>query len=91
MNLPLERRKALTRRQFFHRASRGIGTVALASLLNEGLLAAPSDPLKSPGALPRLHFKPRAKRVIFLFMAGGPSQLELFDPKPKLQEMAGKA
>ena len=45
---------------------------------------------RPPGALPRLHFKPRAKRVIFLFMAGGPSQLELFDPKPKLQELAGK-
>src|SRR5207248_3045507 len=90
MNLPLKRSKGVTRRQFFHRTSRGIGTIALASVLNENLFAAPADPLKSPGALPRLHVKPRAKRVIFLFMAGGPSQLELLNPKPKLQELAGK-
>jgi hypothetical protein len=90
MNLFLEHQKALTRRQFFQRTSRGIGTLALASLLNDNLFAGAADPLQSPGALPRLHFQPRARRVIYLFMGGGPSQLELFDPKPRLTEMVGK-
>src|SRR5262245_52133374 len=82
MALPLESSKALTRRQFFHRSSRGIGTVALASLLNENLFAATSTR--------GVHFTPRAKRVIYLFMSGGPSHIDLFDPKPKLTELAGK-
>ena len=83
-----------TRRHFFRDCRIGLGAMALGSLLNaEGLLAAPnetstsgSNPLASkPG-----HFPPRAKSVIFLFMAGGPSHLELFDPKPKLQELSGE-
>src|SRR5262245_52095132 len=89
MNVQQEYRKALTRRQFFHRSSRGIGTLALASLLNENLLSAATGAAKSAGA-PGPHFEPRAKRVIYLFMGGGPSQIELFDPKPKLTEMAGQ-
>src|SRR5262245_39758106 len=91
MNFPLECRKALTRRQFFHRTSRGIGTVALASLLNESLLGGPPAELPtSNGALPRPHFTPRARRIIYLFMSGGPSHIDLFDPKPKLTELTGK-
>jgi hypothetical protein len=91
MSLPLECHKALTRRQFFHRTSRGIGTVALASLLNENLFAAaPATAPTSHGALPRVHFSPRAKRVIYLFMSGGPSHIDLFDPKPRLTELTGK-
>src|SRR4051812_21212414 len=70
-----EHRSVLTRRQLFGRAATGIGTVALASLLNEGLLA---EDRKTSGALPALHFAPRARRVISLFMSGGPSQLDLF-------------
>src|SRR5262249_25281067 len=89
MNWLLERGKALTRRQLFHRTSRGIGTLALASLLNENLFGAATGP-SNGGAAPGPHFKPRAKRVIYLFMAGGPSQIELFDPKPRLTELAGK-
>jgi hypothetical protein len=72
----------LTRRHFLGRTSTGIGVVALASLLDERLFAA--------GALGRPHHAARAKRVIFLFQSGGPSQLDLFDPKPKLNELTGK-
>jgi hypothetical protein len=76
-----------TRRHFFQECAVGIGSVALASLLNEGRAGPPaSDPLAPrPG-----HHPARAKNVIFLFMAGGPSQLELFDYKPKLVELHGK-
>src|SRR3954467_11366273 len=78
-----------TRRQFFGRSATGIGAAALASLLGEDLRAA-DDPLKTSGALPKLHFAPRAKRVIYLFMSGGPSHIDLFDYKPKLREHHGK-
>jgi Protein of unknown function (DUF1501) len=73
---------ALTRRHFFRECGIGLGAAALASLLNEGRAAA-ADPLTpKPG-----HHAARAKSVIFLFMAGGPSQLELFDYKPKLSAL----
>src|SRR5438132_3595262 len=68
-----------TRRQFLRTASCGFGSVALAGLLSERL-AASTNPL-APHAP---HFKPRAKHVIFLFMQGGPSQIDLFDHKPRL-------
>jgi hypothetical protein len=68
----------LTRRQLFGRASAGIGGAALASLLGEDRsFAAP-------------HFAPKAKRVIYLFMHGGPSQLDLFDHKPGLKKLHGQ-
>ncbi|GIV08847.1 MAG: sulfatase [Fimbriimonadales bacterium] len=72
--------KQMTRRHFFRVCGYGIGALALNALLNEKLFAA-NDPLapKTP------HFKPRAKHVIFLFMAGAPSQIDLFDYKPTLQ------
>ena len=66
----------------------GVGGIALANLMAEGQLgAAPSANPLTPKAPP---ITPKAKNVIFLFMAGGPSQLELFDYKPKLQELNGK-
>ena len=75
------------RRQFLGRASGGLGMAALASLLG-------AEESQSTGLLPGieggLHFPARAKRVIFLCMAGGPSHLESFDYKPKLAEMHGK-
>jgi hypothetical protein len=74
--------KAITRRHFFAHTGIGIGTVALTSLLNEKLFAATQ--LGSP------HFPPKAKKVIYLFMAGAPSQLDLFDEKPKLKELNDK-
>jgi Protein of unknown function (DUF1501) len=75
---------ALTRRHFFSRTSTGIGVAALASLLTESGHAALS------GGLPGLpHFPAKAKRVIYLFQFGGPSQIDLFDPKPALKKLQG--
>src|SRR6266550_3307494 len=87
-----ERRQQLTRRQCFNRYSLSIGTAALAALLKEDGWAAPppGDVNTTTGGLPDLpHFAPKAKRVIYLFQSGGPSQLELFDYKPRLQEFHG--
>jgi hypothetical protein len=90
MNPNYERRLSLTRRQLFGRTAAGIGTAALASLLNPQLFAAPTpNSAADPGALPELHFAPRAKRVIYLFMSGGPSHIDLFDYKPRLKELHG--
>jgi hypothetical protein len=81
-----------TRRHFFGRCGLGLGSMALASLLGPGrsaatATAAPAKALQvNPLAARPGHFPARAKSVIYLFMAGGPSQLELFDFKPKLQE-----
>ena len=72
----------LTRRHFLNRSSLGLGAIGLASLLNERLFAADT------GGLPGLpHFAAKAKRVIYLFQSGAPSQLDLFDPKPKLADL----
>src|SRR6266567_4361838 len=91
MNVQHQRQLLLTRRHFFGRTATGIGTAALASLLNERLFAADKDDsLKTHGVLPALHFAPRARRVIYLFMSGGPSHIDLFDYKPKLREHHGK-
>ena len=84
MNIPHDYLRLLTRRQFFGRTAAGLGTAALASLLNERLLAGEREPATSP-----LHFAPRAKNVIYLFMSGGPSHIDLFDYKPKLKEYHG--
>lgn len=74
-----------TRRDFFRQASIGLGTAALAHLLGvEGRTAV------NPLAARQPHHKPRAKNVIFLFMEGAPSQMDLFDPKPELAKWHGK-
>jgi hypothetical protein len=86
MNPSRELALALTRRHFFGRAATGVGGVALASLLNDKLFAADT----TLGALPKLHFAPKAKRVISLFMSGGPSHIDLFDYKPKLKDYQGQ-
>ena len=83
-----EQEKALSRRTFLTRSTTGLGTIALASLLNPRVQAA-STPGPA-GALKTLHFAPKAKRVIYLFQSGAPSHLDLFDPKPKLTEMTGE-
>ena len=73
-----------TRRHFLNDCGLGIGSMALGSLLaRDGLASSPSSP-RQP------HHTPRAKAVIFLFMAGGPSHLELFDPKPELNRLNGQ-
>ena len=79
----------ITRRHFFRNCAVGVGSIALASLFAEQLAASPSQQDAKHGARGQ-HHKPRAKNVIYLFMAGGPSQLELFDYKPKLVELSGK-
>src|SRR3984957_13439283 len=81
----------LTRRHFFRDCGVGLGKIALAGLLGDaftGRLSA--HPEINPLAPKQPHFKPRAKRVIHLFMAGAPSHLDLFDPKPMLTKMEGK-
>src|SRR3954471_19404955 len=79
----------LTRRHFFSRCGMGLGSIALASLLSDKLFGADAT-LVNPLAPKAPHFPGRAKNVIFLFMAGGPSQLELFDYKPKLIDLNGQ-
>jgi hypothetical protein len=91
MNPPEEILKVRTRRQIFQDSVTGLGTIALASLLNENLFAArtkleSADPLGPKAA----HFKPRAKNIIYLHMAGAPSTLDMFDFKPKLNELNGQ-
>jgi hypothetical protein len=91
MNPHREYQLLMTRRHFFGRTAAGIGTAALASLLNERLFAADADgSLKTNGVLPGLHFAAKAKRVIYLFMSGGPSHIDLFDYKPKLRDYHGQ-
>src|SRR5690349_18075343 len=81
-----------TRRAFLGRTSAGLGLTALNSLLNPALLrAAQAANPGSKGAVNPLDFAPKAKRVIYLYQAGGPSHLETFDYKPKLAEMTGKS
>jgi hypothetical protein len=81
-----------TRRHFFGQCAVGLGTMALASLLSEDPLFGTAPPARGRSlADPRpTHHPARATNVIYLFMAGGPSQLDLFDPKPKLTELHGK-
>jgi hypothetical protein len=82
-----EHQLLLTRRHFFGRAAAGIGAAALGSLLNPALFRALANQTQAgKGALGQPHFKPRAKRIIYLFMAGGPSQIDLFDYKPALEK-----
>jgi hypothetical protein len=85
-----------TRREFLRQAGGGFGLLALTSLLDrDGSLAANASPLRDPGPVNPLapkapHFAPRARQVIFLFMSGGPSHVDLFDPKPDLIRLAGQ-
>src|SRR5215475_2536487 len=81
-----ERALSMTRRHFFSRTSTGLGVAALATLLNENARADAS----ATGGLPGLpHFPPTAKRVIYLFQGGAPSQMDLFDYKPRLADLRG--
>src|SRR5438270_14083651 len=83
--------RLLTRRWFFRQCGVGLGSLALASLLGEErLLGGESAHAADPLAAKPPQFKPKARRVIYLFMAGAPSQLELFDYKPSLAKYNGK-
>ena len=80
----------MTRRQFFGRTAKGIGVAALASLLGPSLMAeGPTVDPKTGGLVGMPNFAPKAKRVIFLHQSGAPSQIELFDYKPKLKDLQG--
>src|SRR4051812_390600 len=84
-----EYRKYITRRWFFRECGVGLGSIALGSLL--GATKALGAPAGSNLLAPKKpHFAPKAKRVIYLFMAGAPSHLELFDYKPELSKWDGK-
>jgi hypothetical protein len=79
-----------TRREMLARCANGFGAVALSALLGESAFGADSSTRTDPLAPRPTHFKPKAKNVIFLFMDGGPSQVDTFDPKPRLDREHGK-
>src|SRR5688572_9158115 len=84
----------LHRRHFLRRSTNGLGIAALATLLEQDGFAqfpAPSSAPAAarPGILRALHHAPKAKRVIYLFMSGGPSHIDLLDYKPRLRELHG--
>ncbi len=81
--------RAVTRRHFYRECGVGLGKIALASLL-AGRVARGADVASDPLAPRPPHFAPKAKRVIYMFMAGAPSQLDLFDHKPDLVKFDGK-
>src|ERR1043166_3676867 len=86
-------RALINRRSFLMKSGTGLCSIALASLLAEdGLLPRvfADDTVTDPLAPKQPHIKPRAKSVIWLFLEGGPSHLDTFDPKPTLQALAGK-
>src|SRR4051812_31377979 len=78
----------MNRRDFFGRFALGLGGVALTALLRKSFSAEVANPFG--GVLAAPHFAPRANRIIYLFMSGGPSQLDLFDYKPTLNKMNGE-
>src|SRR5436305_1979888 len=93
---PAEARALRTRRNFLATSANGVGLLALASLLAEdGRLTAGMNPAARPEPADPLaprppHFAPKAKNCICIYLEGAPSQLDLFDPKPKLNELHGK-
>src|ERR1051325_11534425 len=89
LSLHREQQRAVSRRTFLQRAAGGIGLAALGSLLNERTFAAVTPPAN--GGLPGFpNFAPKAKRIIYLFQSGAPSQMDLFDPKPQLADRRGQ-
>src|SRR5213595_1132002 len=84
-----QNRTEITRRWFFQQCGVGLGAIALGQLFQQNGWAATPNGV-SPLAPKQPHFKPKATRVIFLFMAGAPSHLELFDHKPELAKWDGK-
>ena len=81
----------IARRQWLQQSGCGFGMLALAGLLNDSCRAeVAQDRRSNPFAILPSHFEPRAKRIIFLYMPGGPSHVDLLDPKPRLQVDSGK-
>ena len=83
---------SISRRRMLTQSGAGFGWLGLAATLaqEQQLTAAPDIESRNPLAPKRPHFKPQAKRVIFLFMNGGPSHVDTFDPKPELVNQEGK-
>jgi hypothetical protein len=81
---------SLSRREMLARAGGGFGLLALQDLLSAEVAADPPDRSSHPFAVRAPHYTPRAKRCIFLYMPGGPSQIDLFDPKPRVSEKNGE-
>ena len=90
MNLNKDQmQQIVSRREMLRRSGTGFGMLGLSALLSEEMMAAAHR--DSPVAPKQPHFEPRAKNVIFLFMNGGPSHVDTFDPKPELKVQEGKA
>ncbi len=81
---------AQSRREFLYATGGGLGGIALNWLLSQEARAANAKRAANPLAPKKPHFEPKAKRVIFMFMVGGPSQMDLFDPKPALEKWQGQ-
>src|SRR2546422_376233 len=79
-----------TRRTFLRDCAGGVGMIAFSQLLALEGLAEPAGPERNPMAVKQPHFLPKAKNVIYLFMAGAPSQLDLYDPKPEMHRWHGQ-
>ncbi len=90
MNAYTQSLQQATRRHFFSRCGIGVGSMALGTLLAQQAAAEPTAAIRNPLAPKPPHFPARATNVIFLFMAGGPSQLEMFEYKPRLTELNGQ-
>src|SRR3954471_8694727 len=88
---PVQESMLQARRDFLCSTASGLGTLALASMLKEDRLLA-GDPVEAANPLaPKLaHFAPKAKACICIYLEGAPSQIDLFDPKPKLNELHGQ-
>src|SRR5436305_1738138 len=79
-----------TRREMLHQVGTGLGVMGLAGVMADAGLLAKETESNNPLAPKDPHFRPRAKRVIHLFMNGGPSQVDTFDPKPELAKRNGQ-
>src|SRR6185436_14696815 len=83
--------RAITRRHFFKQSGFGVGAMALSALLDDKVFArTQSGQAANPLSRKAPHFAPKARNIIYLFMAGAPSQLDLFDYKPKLAQHNGE-
>ena len=90
MNFNQDRLRTTTRRHFFHQAGFGIGAAALSTLLNPSLVHGGTSANQNPLAVKPPMFPAKIKSVIYLFMAGAPSQLDLLDSKPDLKKYDGQ-
>src|SRR5436190_16908110 len=89
MNPALQFQDTLNRRLFLRNGAAALSTAALSSLFASELTGAST--VTSAGGLPGFpNFQPKAKRVIYLFQSGAPSQMDLFDPKPQMEKQRGK-